>query len=101
MLSACQTGLGKELRGEGLVGMTQSFLYAGAPRAVVSLWAQQDRATADLMSRFYRRLLSQQQFPQPLSPAAALRAAQLEMRESGRWPSPYFWAGFTLQGEWR
>jgi CHAT domain-containing protein len=101
VLSACQTGLGKELRGEGLVGMTQSFFYAGAPRVMVSLWAQQDRATAVLMSRFYQRLLNRPKFPQSLTPAAALRAAQLEMWRSGRWPSPYFWAGFTLQGEWK
>lgn len=97
VLSACQTGLGKTVRGEGLVGMVQSFLYAGASSVAVSLWSQQDGATAELMSQFYRRLLGKQR----LTPAAALRAAQLEMLKSGRWPSPYFWAGFTLQGDWR
>lgn len=97
VLSACQTGLGKTVRGEGLVGMVQSFLYAGASSVAVSLWSQQDGATAELMNQLYRRLLGTQR----LTPAAALRAAQLEMLKSGRWPSPYFWAGFTLQGDWR
>ncbi|MFN0112909.1 MAG: CHAT domain-containing protein [Blastocatellia bacterium] len=96
VLSACQTGLGKEIRGEGLVGMTRSFMHAGASRVVVSLWSQQDKATADLMIRFYGKFLTSQS-----SPSAALRAAQIEMMKSGRWPSPYFWSGFTLQGEYR
>lgn len=97
VLSACQTGLGKTVRGEGLVGLVQSFLYAGASSVAVSLWSQQDGATAALMEQLYRRLLGKQR----LTPAAALRAAQLEMLKSGRWPSPYFWAGFTVQGDWR
>lgn len=97
VLSACQTGLGKTVRGEGLVGMVQSFLYAGASSVAVSLWSQQDQATAELMDKLYQRLLGTQR----LTPAAALRAAQLEMLNSGRWPSPYFWAGFTVQGDWR
>lgn len=101
VLSACQTGLGKEVRGEGLIGLTQSFLYAGTPRVVVSLWSMQDKATAVLMKRYYQQLLSPKPAGQPASPAALLRATQLEMKRSGRWPSPYFWAGFTLQGEWR
>jgi CHAT domain-containing protein len=97
VLSACQTGLGRDVKGEGLIGLTQSFMYAGAPRLIVSLWALQDKATADLMARFYQHLLG----PQKLSPAAALRAAQVEMWQTKRWPSPYFWAGFVLQGEWK
>jgi tetratricopeptide (TPR) repeat protein len=97
VLSACQTGLGKTVRGEGLVGMVQSFLYAGASSVAVSLWSQQDRTTAELMKLMYRRLLGRPK----RAPAAALRAAQLEMLNSGRWPSPYFWAGFTVQGEYR
>jgi len=97
VLSACQTGLGKEVRGEGLVGMTRSFMHAGATRVVVSLWSQRDKETAELMNRFYRLMLG----PKPLPPSQALRAAQLEMMKSGRWPSPYFWAGFTLQGDYR
>jgi CHAT domain-containing protein/tetratricopeptide (TPR) repeat protein len=97
VLSACQTGLGKDVKGEGLTGLMQSFMYAGAPRVVVSLWSLQDKATAELMARFYQRLLSKKK----LAPAAALRAAQVEMWQMRRWPSPYFWAGFVLQGEWK
>ena len=96
VLSACQTGLGKEIKGEGLVGLTRGFMYAGAPRVVVSLWNVNDRATAELMSRFYRNMLREKQ-----RPAAALRAAQIEMAKSAQWRSPYFWAAFGLQGEWR
>ena len=95
-LSACETGLGKEIRGEGLVGLTRGFMYAGAARVVVSLWALNDRATAELMARFYRKMLKD-----GLRPAAALRAAQVELSKSPQWQAPYFWAGFTLQGEWR
>ena len=96
VLSACRTGLGKDFKGEGLLGMTRAFMYAGAPRVVVSLWSVNDKGSAQLMSRFYRRMLGER-----LSPAAALRAAQVEMCREKRWQSPYFWAGFVLQGEWR
>ena len=96
VLSACQTALGKEIKGEGLVGLTRAFFYAGAPRVVASLWQVNDLATAELMKKFYRGLLQQR-----LRPAAALRAAQLEMSRDPRWKAPYFWAGFVLQGEWR
>lgn len=96
VLSACQTALGREIRGEGLVGLTRGFMYAGAERVLASLWSVEDRATAELMKRFYRALLVEK-----LRPAAALRQAQLEMAESPRWSSPYYWAGFSLQGEWK
>lgn len=96
VLSACQTGLGKVIRGEGLVGLTRGFMYAGAPRVVVSLWSVNDEATAELMTRFYRRMIVGQE-----RPAAALRAAQQEMRKVPQWSAPYFWAAFTLQGEWK
>ncbi len=96
VLSACQTALGKEIKGEGLVGLTRAFFYAGAPRVVASLWQVNDLATAELMKKFYRGLLQQR-----LRPAAALRAAQLEMSRDPRWKAPYYWAGFVLQGEWR
>jgi CHAT domain-containing protein/Flp pilus assembly protein TadD len=96
VLSACRTALGQEIRGEGLVGLTRGFMYAGAARVLASLWSVEDRATADLMATFYRARLRQ-----GLSPAEALRRAQLEIaRQPGRKP-PYFWAGFSLQGEWR
>ena len=96
VLSACQTGLGKEVRGEGLMGLTRAFLYAGAPRVIVSLWNVNDRATAELMSSLYRSMLRDGK-----SPAAALRAAQLGLRKQKRWESPYYWAAFVQQGEWR
>ncbi len=96
VLSACQTGLGKEIRGEGLVGLTRGFMYAGTARVMASLWKVDDAATAELMKRFYRGV-----FDRGLSPAAALRAAQVEMWRLERFSAPYFWAAFTLQGEWR
>jgi CHAT domain-containing protein len=95
VLSACRTALGSDVRGEGLVGLTRGFWYAGAPRVVASLWDVRDQATAELMRRFYRRLLRD-----GLRPAAALRAAQLSMLKEERWSSPYYWAGFVVQGEW-
>ncbi len=96
VLSACQTALGKEIRGEGLVGLTRAFMYAGAPRVVATLWQVSDLATAELMKRFYRGVLQQK-----LPPSAALRAAQRQMAQDPRWASPYYWAGFVMQGDWR
>ncbi len=96
VLSACETGLGKEIKGEGLVGLTRGFMYAGARRVVVSLWNVNDKATAELMARFYRGMLRENK-----TPAAALRTAQMEMSRQKQWQSPYYWAAFTLQGEWR
>jgi CHAT domain-containing protein/Tfp pilus assembly protein PilF len=97
VLSACQTALGKDAGGEGLVGLTRAFMYAGVPRVVGSLWKVDDQATSQLMTLFYQRLLG----PNPLRPPAALRAAQDAMRRMPRWQSPYYWAGFVLEGEWR
>lgn len=96
VLSACETGLGREVRGEGLVGLTRGFMYAGAARVVVSLWAVDDRATAELMGTFYRKMLEGDR-----SPSEALRQAQIEIWRQSRWHSPYYWAGFTVQGEWQ
>ena len=96
VLSACQTALGKEIKGEGLVGLTRGFMYAGAPRVVASLWRIDDRGTAEIMKRFYESMLKD-----GLRPAAALRAAQISMLNDKRWQSPHFWAAFTIQGEWR
>src|SRR5262245_38547682 len=96
VLSACQTGLGKEIKGEGLVGLTRGFMYAGAARVVASLWEVNDIATAELMKRFYRRMLQD-----GMRPAAALRAAQIEMWKRPQWQSPFYWGGFILQGEWK
>jgi CHAT domain-containing protein/Tfp pilus assembly protein PilF len=96
VLSACQTALGKEIKGEGLVGLTRGFMYAGTPRVVASLWKVSDEATAELMKRFYRKMLRD-----GLRPAAALRAAQVSMLKEKPWSPAYNWAGFVLQGEWR
>jgi CHAT domain-containing protein/predicted negative regulator of RcsB-dependent stress response len=96
VLSACQTGLGKEVRGEGLIGLVRGFMYAGAPRVMASMWEVDDAATAQLMKRFYRGVLQEK-----LTPAAALRAAQIEMLRKSHWQSPYYWGAFVLQGEWR
>jgi CHAT domain-containing protein/tetratricopeptide (TPR) repeat protein len=95
VLSACQTALGAEIKGEGLIGLTRGFLYAGAARVMASVWEVDDRATAELMKRFYEAMLSRHE-----PPAAALRAAQIQMWTKG-WDAPYYWAAFTLQGEWR
>jgi CHAT domain-containing protein/tetratricopeptide (TPR) repeat protein len=96
VLSGCRTALGKEVRGEGLIGLTRGFQYAGASRVVASLWRVEDLATASLMARFYRGL-----WIEKLPPAAALRAAQLWVSRQRRWRDPYFWAAFVLEGDWR
>lgn len=96
VLSACQTGSGKEVVGEGIFGLTRGFLYAGASSVVSSLWKVEDAATAELMKRFYRAMLKENQ-----TPSAALRIAQNEMRQIPRFNSPRYWSGFTLNGEWR
>jgi CHAT domain-containing protein len=94
VLSACRTALGREVRGEGLLGLTRAFQYAGARRVLVSLWQVDDRATAELMRRFYQGLLVRH-----LSPSAALRKAQNDLRHLEGWESPYYWAGFILSGD--
>jgi len=96
VLSACETGLGKEIKGEGLVGLTRGFMYAGSPRVVVSLWSVDDEATSELMTKFYQKMLQDK-----LNPAAALRSAQIEMLKNDKFAPPYYWAAFTLQGEWK
>jgi CHAT domain-containing protein len=96
VLSACQTALGKDIKGEGLVGLTHSFISAGSKSVVASLWKVDDRATAILMADFYNSMLRQ-----GMPTGAALRAAKLKMMHDKRWSSPYFWAGFVLQGEYR
>ena len=97
MLSACETGLGKEKRGEGVIGLTRAFMYAGAPTVGVSLWSVADRSTAELMTDFYRRLLASS--PQP--PAASMREAQLAMISGKKYSAPFYWAPFVLMGEWK
>lgn len=96
VLSGCQTALGKEIRGEGLLGLTRGFLYAGAPRVVASLWWIDDRATAALMAELYRGL-----WKEDLRPAAALRQARLSLSRQHRFRDPAYWGAFVLQGDWR
>ncbi|MEO0366511.1 MAG: CHAT domain-containing tetratricopeptide repeat protein [Pseudomonadota bacterium] len=95
-LSACDTALGRELAGEGLLGLTQGFMYAGARRVVASLWPASDRATAELMEHFYTGLLRD-----GLAPDAALAAAKVKLRQKRRFRDPYYWSAFTLHGDWR
>jgi len=97
VLSACRSGLGKDIRGEGLLGLTRAFMYAGAARIVVTQWNVDDEATAELMRHFYEFQFG----PQHMRPAAALRAAQIAMWRQPRWRSPYFWGAFVFHGEWR
>ncbi|HEX7331247.1 MAG TPA: CHAT domain-containing protein [Pyrinomonadaceae bacterium] len=96
VLSACRTGLGKDVRGEGLIGLTRGFMHAGASSVVASLWKVDDEATAELMKNFYANMLQK-----GLAPAEALREAQNTVRQNPMWQSPHFWAGFTLQGEFK
>jgi CHAT domain-containing protein/Tfp pilus assembly protein PilF len=96
VLSGCETALGKEVRGEGLLGLTRGFFYAGAPRVVASLWWIDDRATAALMTELYRGL-----WAEGLRPAAALRKARLSLARQHRFRDPAYWGAFVLQGDWQ
>jgi CHAT domain-containing protein/Tfp pilus assembly protein PilF len=96
VLSGCQTGLGEQINGEGLIGLTRGFMYAGASRVVASLWSVSDIATATLMARFYRAMEQDR-----MRPAAALRTAQIQMWKDKQWTSPYYWAAFQIEGDWR
>lgn len=96
VLSACDTALGKEVRGEGVMSLMRAFEYAGSPRVVGSIWKAPDAPTAELMQHFYSAM-----FRGDLPASAALRAAQLEMWKSGRWSDPRNWAGFVIEGEYR
>lgn len=97
MLSACETGLGKEKRGEGVLGLTRAFMYAGAPTVGVSLWSVADKSTADLMTDFYKRLLST---GEGTTSSSALRGAQLAMISGKKYSAPFYWAPFVLVGDW-
>jgi CHAT domain-containing protein len=96
VLSACETALGRDVQGEGLIGVTRGFMYAGASSVVASLWKVDDAATAELMKLFYSNMLQG-----GMTPGEALRAAQNSIRQQPDWRSPYYWAAFTLQGEYR
>jgi CHAT domain-containing protein/tetratricopeptide (TPR) repeat protein len=96
VLSACRTALGKDIKGEGLIGLTRGFFYAGAPRVLASLWQIDDRTTSALMTRFYEAMSRRHE-----TPAAALRSAQIAMWRTKGWDAPYYWAAFVMQGEWQ
>lgn len=95
VLSACNTGLGKDVKGEGLIGLTRGFMYAGAGGVTASLWKVDDDATAELMKHFYEGM-----FKRGLTPAAALKEAQVGMWKQKRWHAPYYWAAFVIQGQY-
>jgi CHAT domain-containing protein len=97
ILSACETGLGRERRGEGVIGLTRAFMYAGAPAVGVTLWSVADKSTAELMPTFYGRLFAEQAVAAP----AALRGAQLQMIADKRYSAPYYWAPFIIVGDWK
>ena len=92
-LSACETGLGKEMGGEGLIGLTRAFQYAGAKTVLFTLWSVPDESTAILMENFYTNL------KQGKSKAEALKTAQSEMLKSDKYSHPFYWAGFVLNGD--
>lgn len=96
-LSACSSGLGKEMGGEGLIGLTRAFQYAGARSVLASLWSVSDASTAALMERFYRHIARGE------TKDRALARAQGELLHlpGGRWAHPYYWAAFQLSGDWR
>jgi CHAT domain-containing protein/Tfp pilus assembly protein PilF len=97
VLSACRTGIGRQVRGEGLISLTRGFMYAGAKKVLASLWRVDDEATAELMKRFYWHLLKE-----GMTAPMSLKLAQLEiMRTREQWRAPYYWAGFVLQGDWK
>jgi CHAT domain-containing protein len=96
VLSACETALGKDIKGEGLLGVVHGFFEAGASSVVASLWQVDDAAASELMPEFYRGLINQR-----LGSGAALRRAQMLLHASPRYRAPYYWSGFVLQGEWQ
>ena len=96
VLSACDTALGEEIEGEGIVGIVRGFMYAGSKRVVASLWQVADAATSELMDRFYVEMLAN-----GLAPSDALRRAKLHIMSQRKWHHPYYWAAFSFQGEWR
>ncbi len=96
VLSACESALGKDVRGEGLLGLTRAFMYAGTPRVIASLWKVNDEVTEKFMTYLYSFIVKEN-----LPPALALHKAQLKMQKHPRWHAPYYWAAFTLQGEWQ
>lgn len=94
-LSSCQTAIGKEKRGEGVIGLARAFFYSGAKRVISTLWSVNDESTSELMIKFYKNI------NKGLPPSLALRQAQLEMLKTSKYKSPYYWAPFQIQGEYK
>ena len=100
VISACETGIGRKIGGEGLNGLSRGFMYAGAKRIVASLWKVNDASTSQLMKYFYERLGLREGLDfDRTRPATALREAQLEMMGQRIWRHPYYWAAFIIQGD--
>ncbi|HLV81632.1 MAG TPA: CHAT domain-containing protein, partial [Chthonomonadaceae bacterium] len=95
VLSACQTGLGTEIKGEGLIGLTRAFTYAGAKSVLVSLWEINDKSTAEFMTAFYQAL------KEGKSKDVALQQAIKKLSRHGKWRHPFFWSAFSLVGDWQ
>ena len=94
VLSACQTGLGKIERGEGVTGLTRAVMYAGTPAVVVSLWSVSDKGTKELMVKFYENMIKKN-----MPKGEALREAKLAMMKEGQYRNPFYWAAFVMYGE--
>ena len=94
VLSACESGLGKEERGEGVTGLTRAFMYAGSPAVVVSLWSVDDEGTMELMKRLYGNILEKR-----LSKERSLRDSKLDMLKNTKFRHPFFWGAFVIYGE--
>ena len=97
VLSACETGKGRVVKGEGIVGLTRAFMFAGAPRVICSLWKVDDGATKALMIKFYE-LWNPQDGSKGLGAAEALKKAQAFVRAQEQWQHPYYWAAWVLWG---
>jgi len=96
VLSACDTGSGRIIHGEGLVGLSRAFFYAGARQVVSTLWRVPDQSAAELMGYFYEEMLANGE-----DATSALRLAKVRLQQNRRWRSPYFWAPFVIQGSWQ
>lgn len=101
VLSACETGLGKITKGEGMIGLTRSLLYAGAQNLIVSLWKVADSSTSQMMIDFYEHLLnpSAENQVQGINFANPLRQAKLTIIAQGKYAAPYYWSPFVLVGK--
>lgn len=96
VLSACETGIGKDIKGEGLMSLNNAFLQTGAKSVMASLWKVEDAATLELMKHFYAAMVNEK-----LTPSQSLRKAQIKLRENPQYKSPFYWAAFTIQGDFK